>query len=151
MPSLQVKFVTDREGLTKRQTHRQAERGTTFDAGTQKEKMPVSKVFFFFTKSSKSADAYMDWYFFQMHKALVCFYLTKTKLHCTNTKSIPNANLYDLSNWLIKWCFTPLSAIFQSYHSYSSRYSCLSWVSPELGWGSEVSCPRTLLKKTKRI
>ena len=31
------------------------------------------------------------------------------------------------------------------------HYSCLSWVSPVLGWGSEVSCSTTLLQKTKRI
>ena len=47
-------------------------------------------------------------------------------------------------NELTKWCFTPLSTVFQSYHGDSSHYSCLSWVSTVLGWGSEVSCPRTL-------
>ena len=41
--------------------------------------------------------------------------------------------------WLVE-CFTPLSTVFQSYHGDSSHYSCLSWVSPVLGWGSEVSC-----------
>ena len=30
-----------------------------------------------------------------------------------------------------------------------SHYSCLSWVSP--GWGSELSYPRTLPRKTQRI
>ena len=35
---------------------------------------------------------------------------------------------------MIEWCFTPLSTVYQSYHSDSSRYSCLSWVSPVLGW-----------------
>ena len=43
---------------------------------------------------------------------------------------------------LTEWCFTPLSTVFQSYHSDSSHYSCLSRVSPVLGMGSEVSCPR---------
>ena len=52
---------------------------------------------------------------------------------------------------LIEWCFAPLSTIFQSYHGDSSHYSCLSWVSPVLGSGSEVSCPRTLSRKTQRI
>ena len=56
-----------------------------------------------------------------------------------------------LVDWLIGWCFKPLSKVFQSYHSNSSHYSCLSWVSPELGRGSEVSCPRTLPRKTQRI
>ena len=37
----------------------------------------------------------------------------------------------------------PLSSIFQSYDGDSSHCSCLSWVSPVLGWGSYVSCPRT--------
>ena len=38
--------------------------------------------------------------------------------------------------------FTPLSTVFQLYHGDSSHYSCLSWVSPVLGWDSEVSCSR---------
>ena len=49
---------------------------------------------------------------------------------------------------IIKWCYTPLLIVFQSYDGNSS---CLSWVSPVLGWGSEVSCPRTLPWKTKKI
>ena len=51
---------------------------------------------------------------------------------------------------LIDWCFTPLSKVFQSYHGDSSHYSCLSWVSPVLGRGSEVSYPRTLPRKKKK-
>ena len=50
-----------------------------------------------------------------------------------------------------EWCLMPLSKVFQSYNGDSSHYSCLSWVSPVLGWGSEVSCPRTLPRKTQRI
>ena len=46
---------------------------------------------------------------------------------------------------IIKWCYTPLLIVFQSYHGNSS---CLSWVLPVLGWGSEVSCPRTPLYHT---
>ena len=41
----------------------------------------------------------------------------------------------------------PLSTVFQSYHGDSSHYSCLSCVSPVLGWGFEASCPRTLPRK----
>ena len=53
---------------------------------------------------------------------------------------------------MIEWCFTPFSTVFQSYYGDSSHYSCLSWVSPVLGWGSEVSCPpKTLPRKTQRI
>ena len=52
---------------------------------------------------------------------------------------------------MIEWCFTPLSTKFQSYYGDSSHYSCLSWVSLVLGWGSEVSSPRTLSRKTQRI
>ena len=48
---------------------------------------------------------------------------------------------------MIEWCFTPLSTVFQSYHGDGSHYSSLSWVSPVLGWGSEMSCPRTLPRK----
>ena len=49
---------------------------------------------------------------------------------------------------LNKWCFTRLSTVF---HDDSSHYSCLSWVSPVLGWGSDVPCPRTLQQKNQRI
>ena len=50
---------------------------------------------------------------------------------------------------MIEWCLTPLLTVFQSYHGNSSHYSSLSWVSPVLGWGSEVSCPVTLTRKKK--
>ena len=50
-------------------------------------------------------------------------------------------------NSVIEWCFTPLLTVFQSYHGNSSHYSCLSWVSPVLGWGPEVSCSMTLPRK----
>ena len=46
---------------------------------------------------------------------------------------------------------TPLSTVFQSYHGDRSHYSCLSWFLQALGWGSEVSCPRTFQRKAKRI
>ena len=40
---------------------------------------------------------------------------------------------------------------FQQNHSHIMatvhNYSCLSWVSPVLGWGSEVYCSRTLPQK----
>ena len=39
---------------------------------------------------------------------------------------------------LTEWCFLLLSTLFQSYPCDSSHYSCLSWVLPILGWGSEV-------------
>ena len=53
-----------------------------------------------------------------------------------------------VATWIIiEWCFTPLLTVFQSYHGDSSHYSCLFWVSLVLGWGSEVSCPRTLPRK----
>ena len=43
------------------------------------------------------------------------------------------------------------STVFHSYHGHSSHYSCLSWVSPVLGWGSKVSCPWTFPRKNQRI
>ena len=43
-------------------------------------------------------------------------------------------------DWLIEWCFTPLSTVSQ----WQLTLFMSSWVSPVLGWGSEVSCPRTL-------
>ena len=49
-----------------------------------------------------------------------------------------------LISWLIDWRFRPLSTVFQSYHGDSSHFSYLSWVSPVLGWDSEVPCLRTL-------
>ena len=48
---------------------------------------------------------------------------------------------------MIESCLTPLLTVFQSYQGDSSHYSCFSRVSPVLGWGSEVSCPRTLPRK----
>ena len=51
---------------------------------------------------------------------------------------------------VVEWCFTPLLTVFQSYHGASLHYSYLSWVSPVLGQGSEVSCPRTLPRKKPR-
>ena len=52
---------------------------------------------------------------------------------------------------LIKWCFTPLSTVFQSYHGDNSHYPCLSWVSPVLGWGSEVSCPNNSQERDRSL
>ena len=44
----------------------------------------------------------------------------------------------------------PLSTVFQSYHGDKSHCSCLSWVSPVLGWGSEVSCDKDTPTKKPR-
>ena len=52
-------------------------------------------------------------------------------------------SIFESDTTPIEWCFTPLSTVFQSYHGNSSHYSCLSLVSPVLGWGSAVSCPST--------
>ena len=52
---------------------------------------------------------------------------------------------------IIEWRFMPLLTVIQSYHGGSSHYSCLSWVSPVIGWGSEVSYPTTFPRKTQRI
>ena len=46
--------------------------------------------------------------------------------------------------------FNSISVILRR-QAYSSHYSCLPWISPVLGWGSEVSCPRTHLRKAKRV
>ena len=40
---------------------------------------------------------------------------------------------FNRMDWLIEWCCMPLLTVFQSHHSDSSPYSCLSWVSPVLG------------------
>ena len=55
-----------------------------------------------------------------------------------------------MNDQLIEWYFTPLSTVFQSHHGNSSHYSCLSWVSPVLGWCSKVSCPKTFPRKKKK-
>ena len=59
--------------------------------------------------------------------------------------------LPNMPEWLIKWCFRPLSTVFQPYHCNSSHYSWLSWVFRVLRWGSEVSCPWILPRKSQRI
>ena len=41
----------------------------------------------------------------------------------------------------------PLSTVFQLYQGDSSYNSCLTWVSPVLGWGSAVSSLKTLPQK----
>ena len=56
-----------------------------------------------------------------------------------------------LSHSCVFYSILPLSTVFQLYHGDSPQYSCLSWVSPVLGWGFEVSCRRTLPQKTQRI
>ena len=43
--------------------------------------------------------------------------------------------------------FNSISVISQPQHTLFMS----SWVSPVLGWGSEVSCPRTLPRKNQRI
>ena len=50
----------------------------------------------------------------------------------------------------IEWRFRPLSRVFHSYYGYGSHYSCISWISPALGCGSEVPCTRTLSRKKPR-
>ena len=52
---------------------------------------------------------------------------------------------------LIEWCFTPLSTVFQSYHGKSLHYSCLSWVSPVLGWALKCLAQGHSQEKTQRI
>ena len=52
---------------------------------------------------------------------------------------------------LIEWCFTLLSTLFQSYHSDSSHYSFLSWVSPVLGWALKSLAQGHSHEKNQRI
>ena len=52
---------------------------------------------------------------------------------------------------LIEWCFTPLLTVFQSYNGDSSHYSCLSWVSPVLGWALKCLAQGHSHEKTQRI
>ena len=52
-------------------------------------------------------------------------------------------------DWFTKSCFTPLLTVFQLYQDDRSHYSCLSWVSPVLGWGSCSSNVALQRKKKK--
>ena len=54
------------------------------------------------------------------------------------TKAVEMTLKSNTKRQLYRMVFTPLSTVFQSYNSDSSYYSCLSWVSPVLGWGPEV-------------
>ena len=56
-------------------------------------------------------------------------------------------NVVDEDGWLLKWCFTPLSTVFQSYKGDNSQYSCLSWVSPVLGWALNCRAQREVEKE----
>ena len=51
----------------------------------------------------------------------------------------------------IECCFTPLSTVFQSYHGDRLHYSCLSWVSPVLGWVLKCLAQGHTHAKTQRI
>ena len=55
------------------------------------------------------------------------------------------------SKRLIEWCFMPLSTVFQSYHGDSSHCSCLSWISPVLGWALKCLAQGHTHEKTQRI
>ena len=74
----------------------------------------------------------------------MCFDLDQSKILLSGNGLTHYHTITHLDAWLIEWCFTLLSTVFQSYHGDSSHYSCLSWEKPVLGLGSEVSCPRTL-------
>ena len=51
------------------------------------------------------------------------------------------------NDWIVfKAAFNSL----QSYHSDRSHYSCLSWILPELGWSSEVSCQEDSVRLESR-
>ena len=112
----------------------------------KKEKMLVTSIFSFFCNFFKR--------FFSTGTSKVVImrytinYQTTKLSSCTNWKHLQMKKLIPLPHnhhfFLFEWCFTLLSTVFQSYHSDSSHCSCLSWVSIVLGWGSEVSCPRTL-------
>ena len=52
---------------------------------------------------------------------------------------------------LIEWCFMLLSTVFHSYHRDSSHYSCLSWVSPVLGWALKCLAQGHSDEKTQRL
>ena len=66
---------------------------------------------------------------------------------CCHFHQILNCHLQTLSVWIDWMVFYAALTVFQSYRSDSSRNTCLSWVSPVLGWGSEVSYLRTLPQK----
>ena len=67
-------------------------------------------------------------------------------LHQPKLKAIINKH-HKCFTWLIKLCFMMLSTLFPSFHRHSSHDFGLSWVSPELDQGSELSCQKTILWK----
>ena len=52
-----------------------------------------------------------------------------------------------LIDWMVVYA---ASTVFQSYRCDSSHYSCISWVSPVLPWGSEVGGTRTFLRQNPK-
>ena len=60
-------------------------------------------------------------------------------------------NIYFGHLWPLYNLIDSFSTEFRSYHDDRSHYLCHSWVSPVLGWRSEMSCPRTLPLKVQRI
>ena len=52
---------------------------------------------------------------------------------------------------MTEWCFRPLSTVFQSYHSNSLHYSCLSWVSLVPDWALKCLAQGHSHEKNQRI
>ena len=99
-----------------------------------------------------------------LEASLVCHrkwaILTDRSLHTVTKNSIAHTMSYIwrilsvCPTWKVDWLNGVLRSfltVFKSYHGNGSHYSCISWVSPALGRGSEVSCPRTLPRKTQTI
>ena len=66
-----------------------------------------------------------NYYFVNVFRRFLFYFLRLGRVNRQNSRSFGK---------LIEWCFMPLSTVFKSYHGDSSHYSCLSWVSPVLGW-----------------
>ena len=97
------------------------------------------RFFFFFFKDCGKKEKMLVTSIFSF--SLQCFLVCQTPCPIAKTRL----------KELIEWCFAPLSTVLQSYQGDSSQYSCLSWVSSVLGWGSRVSFQRILHRQMSPV
>ena len=124
-------------------------------------KSPVSSFWVFLKKKLTNAHTHAHTWL-SLYKSIINRIIKEICIHKFNLPKFWCSNSmhfsYELTqntkgkyDWLIEWCFTPLLTVFQSYHGDSSHYSCLSWVSPVLGWALKCLAQGHSHEKTRRI